>query len=137
MPPIASSIDAPRYTMGRGASGRHIHSGAAVNGLENSGKGHLANQTLAANPDASDGQRALDALSGEIHASLHRAIVEDTVQDSSARSAPSHYPANAALPGAARQLRRDQKIHHLLSRYSDRPGNLLARAVSLKIQPLQ
>lgn len=51
---------------------------AAANALESGGQGNLVNQALAAIPDASAAERALDALSGEIHASLQGAILEDS-----------------------------------------------------------
>ncbi len=50
----------------------------AANGLESSGQGDLVNQALAAVSDAKDAQLALDALSGEIHASLQGVMLEDS-----------------------------------------------------------
>ncbi|PLP59326.1 autotransporter outer membrane beta-barrel domain-containing protein [Mesorhizobium loti] len=48
------------------------------NGLESTGRGNPVYDTVAAVPDADSARQALDALSGEIHASTSSVLIEDS-----------------------------------------------------------
>ncbi|MEP7456182.1 autotransporter domain-containing protein [Phyllobacterium sp. SB3] len=71
-------IDATRNAVAFCDVARTRNQCAAGNGLESTGAGNALYDALAALPDEDNARYALDALSGEIHASVKSALIEDS-----------------------------------------------------------